>query len=172
MGHHRTLSLVAEFLNTNCPSFGQALESVDLFAWFRMSEQASNSADQNAVIKAANDKHFETLPKFRYSTRKRRYTIQFESKLLSAEEVNRTSRGTACESDCEIIERFLEECKPCLLIMSDKLVHRHAEFSAAQFRQWLDTKTKDIRDNPPSIVALSKSAQTRLAKLNEGRFKF
>ncbi|HEY9717380.1 MAG TPA: hypothetical protein V6C69_07925 [Trichormus sp.] len=48
MGHHRTLSLVGEFLNVNCPTFGPALDSVELFAWFRPSEQLNYTEERKS----------------------------------------------------------------------------------------------------------------------------
>jgi hypothetical protein len=125
--------------------------------------------NEKAGIRAFNEQYFRKLPKFRYLTGKKRYTIEFESKLLTAEESNRmSSRGTR-EGDYEVIERFLAECKQHLLIMNDKLIHRNADFNSSQFREWLEVKTDAMRNNPPSIMVLCESAQKRFDEFNQSR---
>src|ERR1700722_18064999 len=84
-GWHSTISLLAGFLEMDCPDFGSALKEIKIHVYFRSDGKPRRLSEEKQRQKF--DDSLDQLPRTIFFRKKKRFQIRYESRLANATQI-------------------------------------------------------------------------------------
>jgi len=145
-GGHATLSLVGKFLSMGTPDFGPGVTEIELHPYFRSTQPAKKTLENMYVKYHAS---LEELPRMRFLRKKQRITMDFNSKIATAEQISKFG-----PPQLELFLEFYSEVHTAIQDIKKKIKPTD-EFDVDKFFAWVETKKADLPRNESDLQEIT-----------------
>jgi uncharacterized protein YfeS len=157
-GGHVTLTLTGGYLTLDAPSFGDAIEEIEVIVHFRSDGPPRKTLESMYDIFHAG---LSALPKVTFRRKKRKAELSFYSELLTAREVER-SRQLSLDLFCNGCREVVKNVK-----LLRRRIRKDDAFDFAEFQSWLDQRVERLPRTIDELTAIQSEIEAHRKSARE-----
>ncbi len=144
-GGHVTLTLAGDFLIRDAPSFGDALDEIEVTIHF-----GTDGPPRKTLESLFEEFHarLERLPTVTFRRKKRKADISFHSELLNGRDLDKSRQLS--------LDLFSDGCREVVesIKLLRKRIRKDDDFDFASFQTWLDQRVEQLPETIEQLTAI------------------